>query len=206
MLLFLLLALAAPQTAVRRHVENGYALAEKGDLKAAEAELREAVRLAPDDPLALATLGTVLSRTSRLEEANTYLERALKLDPAEPNTRYNVAFNLFRMGKTEAARANLERILGQKPDHKQAAALLAAVKVKAAYDVALERYRAGRFAESQALLERMISSGPRTRRCCGYWPGATRSRTARKPPLRPYARESSWRPRIPRCTPAPLRS
>lgn len=160
--LMLMLAAPAPQAspeAVLQHVQRGYALAEKGDLKAAEAELRQAVTLAPGDPVALATLGTVLSRTSRLEEANTFLERALKLDSAEANTRYNLAFNLFRLGRLDAAQANLERLLKQKPDHKEAAGLLAAIKVKARYDAALDQYRTGHFAESQALLERMAASG-----------------------------------------------
>jgi protein O-GlcNAc transferase len=157
----LFLAAHAPQSspaAVRQQVARGYRLAEQGDLKAAETELRQAVKMAPEDPVALAGLGTVLSQTSGLEEANRYLERALTFDPTEPNTRYNLAFNLFRLGKLDAARANLEGILKQHPDHKQAASLLAATRAKAAYDVALERYRSGEFAESRTLLERMTSS------------------------------------------------
>jgi Flp pilus assembly protein TadD len=163
-LLWLLLATPASQsviTAARQHVERGYALAQSGDLKAAEAELRQAVKLAPDDALALAVLGMVLSQGANLEEANTYLERALTLDAGDTGTRYNLAVNQFRLGRLEAAQANLDRILKQKPDHKQAASLLDTVKVKSKYGAALDQYRTGNFAESQALLEQMTNAGNR---------------------------------------------
>jgi Flp pilus assembly protein TadD len=161
-LLWLLLLTSSSQSAAtmaRQHVERGYALAQSGNLKAAEAELREAIKLAPEDALALAVLGMVLSQGPDLEEANTYLERALKLDPGDSGTRYNLAVNQFRLGRLEAARTNVDLILKLKPDHKQAASLLDAIKAKSGYDVALDRYRAGRFAESQALLEQMIAAG-----------------------------------------------
>ena len=159
--LLLMLAMQAAQGPVRQHVERGYALAEKGDLTAAEGELREALKLAPDDELALAVLGVVLSRQGKLEEANTYLERALKLNPREADTRYNLASNQARLGKADAAKANLDRILKEKPGHSQAAALRDAIKAKAGYDAALAQYRSGHFAESQALLDQMIADGSR---------------------------------------------
>ena len=54
------------------------------DFVAAEASLREAERLAPDDPRVLANLGTVYVRQRRLTEAQAPLTRALALDPDEP--------------------------------------------------------------------------------------------------------------------------
>jgi len=144
-----------PPVEVRQHVQRGYTLSQNGDLKGAEAELRQAITLAPNDPVALAVLGTILSQPPRLEEADIWLERALKLDPGETNTRYNLAFNLFRLDKLDAARTNLERILKQKPDHKEAKSLLAAIGVKTRYDAAFAQYRAGHFSASQALLEQM---------------------------------------------------
>lgn len=155
--LWLVLAAQGPVTA-REHVDRGYSLAKNGDFARAELELREAVKLAPKDPVALAVLGMVLSQGANPEEANTYLERALALDPKDTGTRYNLAFNQFRLGRMTAARANLEQILREKADHAQAAALLEKVKGQAGYAAALEQYRAGRFAESQAALEAL----PRT--------------------------------------------
>ncbi len=51
---------------------------------AAEASLREAERLAPDDPRILANLGTVYLRQRRLAEAEAQLERALSASPDHP--------------------------------------------------------------------------------------------------------------------------
>ena len=159
--LLLMLAMQAAQGPVRQHVEHGYTLAQKGDLTAAEGELRQALKLAPDDELVLAVLGVVLSRQGKLEEANTYLERALRLKPGDADTRYNLASNQARLGKLDAARANLDRILREKPGHSQAAALRDSIKARPGYDAALEQYRAGHFAESQALLDQMIAGGSR---------------------------------------------
>ena len=159
--LLLMVGMQAAQSPVRQHVERGYALAQKGDLTAAEGELREALKLAPDDALALAVLGVVLSRQGKLEEANTYLERALKLNPSDADTRYNLASNQARLGKLDAARMNLDRILREKPGHIEAAALRDAIKARTGYDVALAQYRVGHFAESQALLDQLIAGGSR---------------------------------------------
>jgi tetratricopeptide (TPR) repeat protein len=154
-LLLVLLYADAPQMAKR-----GFELLQKGELKAAEAELRQAVKLAPGDPVALAILGMVLSGQSNFEEASVYFERALRIDPDDTRTRYNLAVTELRLGKTAAAKANLERILNQKPDHKQAAALLGTTKVPS-YEAALEHYQGGRFAESQKVLEGLIGGGIR---------------------------------------------
>ena len=114
----------AGQDSAAEHAQKGYALAQRGETQAAEAELREAVRLSPNDPFALSVLGVVLSRPGKLEEANTYLERALQLHPDDPITRYNLALNEVRLGQAAPAKANLERILKQAPDHKAALDLL----------------------------------------------------------------------------------
>ena len=54
------------------------------DFSAAEASLREAERLAPDDPRIHANLGTVYVRQRRLADAEAPLGRALALDPDNP--------------------------------------------------------------------------------------------------------------------------
>jgi len=93
------------------HLERGYSLAQSGDLKAAEAELRLAVKEAPNDPQALAILGIALSQQGKLTEATPYLERALKIEPGDTNARYNLALNQLRLGKPAAALANLARVV-----------------------------------------------------------------------------------------------
>ena len=156
-----LLLLVQPVPAARQHLERGFALAQGGDLKAAEVELRLAVKLAPNDAQALAILGIALSQQGKIAEATPLLERASKLDPGNANTRFNLALNQLRLGNRAGAQANLERILRDQPDHKQAAALLGSMQQKTGYEAALDEYRAGRFDKSRSLLEKTISGGSR---------------------------------------------
>ncbi|MGH6628160.1 MAG: hypothetical protein ACREB3_00335, partial [Burkholderiales bacterium] len=60
----------------QEHAERGMQLAQRGDLKGAEAELHRAIELAPRDAPALSALGAVLGMQQRLSESNVYLERA----------------------------------------------------------------------------------------------------------------------------------
>ena len=75
----------------QEHARRGFELFQKGELKPAEAELREATRLSPNDAISLALLGGVLARLNRLKEARFYLEKAVAIDPADSGTRYNLA-------------------------------------------------------------------------------------------------------------------
>ena len=119
------LAYAAPQTG---RTEKGLELARGGDLKAAETELRAAVALAPNDPDALATLGSVLGMEHRLEEADTYLERALRIEPANLVVRRNLAAGQWQLGRLREAATNLVRVLKAKPGDPPTVLLLGMVK------------------------------------------------------------------------------
>ena len=77
----------------KQHTERGTAFAQKGDLKSAELELRQALELAPHDPVALSTLGAILGMQHKLEESNVYLDQALKINPKDLGTRRNLASN-----------------------------------------------------------------------------------------------------------------
>jgi tetratricopeptide (TPR) repeat protein len=99
----------------QQHVARATALVEQGNLKDAEVELRQAVKLAPDDSAYLAFLGAVLGMEQKLPESTSYLERALNLNPLDLRTRRNLASNQFQMGQLQAARKNLERILKVEP-------------------------------------------------------------------------------------------
>jgi len=156
-----LLLLVQPASEGRQHLERGFALAQTGDLKAAETELRLAAKLAPDDAQTLAILGIVLVRQGRITEAEPLLERASTLDPGNVNTRLNLALNQLRLGNKPGAQANLKRILRDQPNNKEASAVLESMRQKTGYEAALEEYRHNRFAQSQSLLEQMISGGSR---------------------------------------------
>jgi len=128
---FHLAALGSPPqdaTTAQEHAERGRQLAQSGDLKGAEAELRRAVELAPRDAPALSTLGAILGMQQRLAESNVYLERVLAIDPADFAARRNLGSNQFQLGQLKVARENLERALRQKPADKTATLLLGMVE------------------------------------------------------------------------------
>jgi len=111
----------------KQHTERGAELAQKGDLKSAELELRQALDLAPHDPIALSTLGAILGMQQRLEESNVYLDEALKINPKDLGARRNLASNQFQLGQLSAAKENLEVILRAAPDQPTARLLLGMV-------------------------------------------------------------------------------
>jgi tetratricopeptide (TPR) repeat protein len=119
---------AAPEDTAQDHAERGRQAIARGEVKAAEAELREAVRLAPQDAEYLALLGVVLGMQHKLQESDGYLEKALRFDPADAATRRNLAWNQFQLGRLAPARTNLERVLKQKPGDPQATLVLGMVE------------------------------------------------------------------------------
>ncbi len=123
----LIATLAGQALTARQHQERGIKYAKLGDWKNAEAELREAVNLAPNDPLVLATLGGVLGSEQKAEEAAGYLEKAVVLAPSNTEIRRNLAASQWQMGKLLDARTNLDQVLKANPADKQAVALLGAV-------------------------------------------------------------------------------
>ena len=125
------LLLAGPDQSVeeaQEHASQGMQAAQRGDLKIAEAELRQAVELAPHNPLYLGTLGAILGREQKLEESNVYLEKALAISPHDFATRRNLASSQFQLGLLQPAKKNLERILEAKPDDAPSVLLLGMVE------------------------------------------------------------------------------
>ena len=109
------------------HADRGMQLAESGDLKGAEAELRLAVELAPNDPRHVADLGGILVLQHRLEEAIACFEKSLKLDPSNLVIRRNLAASQWQLGDLKAAQKNLEYILSTTPGDKSTILLLGMV-------------------------------------------------------------------------------
>jgi protein O-GlcNAc transferase len=110
-----------------QHAETGVQYAREGNLVRAEAELRRAVDLAPNNPSYLTSLGGILGMQEKLAEANVYFERAVKLDPTDRAARRNLAANDWRLGRLQQAQANLERLLQDQPQDKVAMLLLGMV-------------------------------------------------------------------------------
>ncbi len=120
---------AVPDAVVEasQHAERGAQCAQTGDMACAEAELRRAVELAPNNASYLTSLGGILGMQQKLAEANVYFERAVKSDSNDPTSRRNLAANEWRLGKLKQAQANLERLLQMQPQDKAARLLLGMV-------------------------------------------------------------------------------
>jgi Flp pilus assembly protein TadD len=74
------LAGVARDEPAQAHADKGLKLMEEGDLKGAEAELRRAVQLDPENAVHLSSLGAVLGMEKKLEESNVYLVKALRIN------------------------------------------------------------------------------------------------------------------------------
>ena len=74
-----------------RITQLGNALLENRQFPQAEAALRRAIALAPDEPLEWGTLGWVLWQQDKGAEARADLERAVALDPELPELHNNLA-------------------------------------------------------------------------------------------------------------------
>ena len=71
-----------PAEAVQRHYQEGVALAQRGLLDQAIAQLETARQILPDDPRILNTLGGLLTRKGNASGAEKHFRRALEIDPS----------------------------------------------------------------------------------------------------------------------------
>jgi Flp pilus assembly protein TadD len=81
----------------------GNAQMESRQFPQAEATLRRATTLSPEDPAAWGTLGWVLWQEDKGAEARSALERAIALDPETPEQHNNLASVAWGMGDQAAA-------------------------------------------------------------------------------------------------------
>ena len=109
------------------HEDKGLELARAGDLATAEAELRTAVELAPNEAEFQGNLATVLAVEKKLEESTGFFKSALKLDPSNLTTRRYLAANLWQLHRYAEAKQNLQLILKERPNDAQSRLLLGMV-------------------------------------------------------------------------------
>ena len=82
---------------------EGDKIAERGDLKTAEARQREAIRVDPEFAVAHKNLGSVLKRQGRADEAVAAYRTAIELDPELAVAHLNLGAILARQGKLDEA-------------------------------------------------------------------------------------------------------
>lgn len=120
-------AWAQSSSPAAQHADRAAEFIQYGDLKSAEAELKQAVNLSPADPELLTSLGGVLGMEGRLQQANVYLAKAVQLKPQDPLLLRNLAGNEWQLGKFAQARRRLERLLSANPQDKGAIFLMGMV-------------------------------------------------------------------------------
>ena len=123
--------LNAQNSLARQHASKAEQLVRTGDLKGAEAEMRQAVELSPKEPQYLMRLGLVLAMQQRPKVAALFFERALKLDPDNLTVRRHLAGSQWQAGNLAASQENLELILKANSRDSEALLLLGMVLIDA---------------------------------------------------------------------------
>jgi serine/threonine-protein kinase len=81
------------------------------DWAGAQADLRRALELSPNDAANLVVQGNLLTSLGRTREAIATLDRATKLDPLLPEAWLLLGWSCLAAGEADRARASLERLL-----------------------------------------------------------------------------------------------
>ena len=93
----------------------------QGDQTGSEEDLRQIIRMQPDDSRALNHLGYMLAdQTTRYEEALELAERAIAISPEDPAIIDTLGWAQYKMGHYEEALENLRRAFAVFPDHEVA--------------------------------------------------------------------------------------
>jgi Flp pilus assembly protein TadD len=95
----------------------GYSWVEQGqNLDKAEAMIRKAVELRPNDGYIVDSLGWVLFRLGRHDEAVVHLERAVELKPEDPVINDHLGDAYWAVGRQREARYQWMTALASKPE------------------------------------------------------------------------------------------
>ncbi len=95
----------------------GLAYLDENRLDEAEAEFKQLIRLAPDEPSGHANLSVVYLRLGRYQDATREIDRAVGLAPDDPDIRLLQATAQRLSGRTDEAQRTLEASLKTSPRH-----------------------------------------------------------------------------------------
>lgn len=140
----------ARQAAAARH-QRGAQLIESGNPKAAIAALSEAVKLAPQNPLAHYDLGLARLQARHLPQAFASFQKALALKPDFSRAHYNLAVCLEGLGRFQEAVTAYQKSAELDPKNVKACARIAELMTKF-----------GRVDEGTAWLYRAAAINPRS--------------------------------------------
>jgi Flp pilus assembly protein TadD len=106
----------ASQSAAKNYFNQGTSFLREGRSADAEACLREALRLAPDDPDILNNLGTAIWKQGRTAECSAYYLRAHQYKPRDFGILNNLGIALWDQGQPQRAAVFYRRALELRPD------------------------------------------------------------------------------------------
>jgi tetratricopeptide (TPR) repeat protein len=96
---------------------SGDALFAQGRIAEAVVEYEKALRINPEDPFVLNSLGVCFGHLSQMDKAVEYFERAKKSDPKDFMAYYNLGYALMARGKMAEAQEQLKKGLEYNPAH-----------------------------------------------------------------------------------------
>lgn len=171
-----------PNTPFLRYA-YGSALESLSQHDEAEVQLREEIKLAPDNALAYMRLADILLKTQHPQDALSNAERAVQLDPEAAGGHELLGRSLLEVGKTEAAVKELEIASRLAPNYAEVHFNLARAYTKARMPAEAERERAI-FARLNAAEEQDKSSqGNSPTFITPYDRGSTSSPDVKSPPF-----------------------
>jgi tetratricopeptide (TPR) repeat protein len=124
------------------HYAYGSALESLSQHEEAEAQLREEIKLAPDNALPYARIADIFLKTGRPEDALSNAEHAVQLDPQAPGGHELWGRALLEVGKVDTAIHELEIASRLAPNYPEVHFNLARAYTKARMQDAAERERA----------------------------------------------------------------
>ncbi|HUA16272.1 MAG TPA: tetratricopeptide repeat protein [Verrucomicrobiae bacterium] len=124
------------------HYAYGSALESLSQHDEAEVQLREEIKLAPDNALAYARIADIFLKTGHPENALSNAQRAVELDPQAPGGHELLGRALLDTGKTEAAVRELETATRLAPGYPEVHFHLARAYSKAGMSAQAEHERA----------------------------------------------------------------
>jgi len=124
------------------HYAYGSALESLSQHDEAEVQLREEIRLAPENALPYMRMADILLKTQRPQDALSNAERAVQLDPEAAGGHELLGRSLLEVGKTEAAVRELEIASRLAPNYPEVHFNLARAYTKARMLAEAERERA----------------------------------------------------------------
>ena len=113
-----------PSSEATTHFQLAKSAEARADWKSAEAEYREALRLAPEWAEAMVNLGIVCNRMGKTDDALGVFNRAAEINPQLLGAQLNIAITHFRTRRFREAEPPLRRALAIEPENRQALGLL----------------------------------------------------------------------------------